>query len=67
MCKNNKKLIYLTFIHCIYKFEKHKQSCLSENYKQTFPSENYKRNFHNKSVKSLKKIFVVASVFVVAS
>jgi hypothetical protein len=24
-CKNNIKLIYLTFIHCTYKFEKHKQ------------------------------------------
>ena len=38
-CKNNMKLIYLTFIHRACKFEK---------YKQSFPSENYKRTFHNK-------------------
>ena len=49
------KLIYLTFIHCTCKFEKHKQSFVSENYeqalpnkkyKQSFPSENYNRTRH---------------------
>jgi hypothetical protein len=34
-CKNNIKLIYLTFVHCTWKFEKHKLSFLSENYEQT--------------------------------
>jgi len=29
-CKNNIKLIYLTFIHCKRKFVKHKQYFLSE-------------------------------------
>jgi len=34
-CKNNIKLIYLSFIHCTCKFENHKQSFLSENYNRT--------------------------------
>ena len=34
----------LTFIHCICKFEKHKQSS---------PSENCNRTFHNKSIKKI--------------
>ena len=29
------KLIYLTFIHCTWNFEKHKQSFLSENCEHT--------------------------------
>jgi len=37
-CKNNIELIYLTFVHCTYKLEKHKQYFLSENYQQTFPN-----------------------------
>jgi len=58
-CKNKIKFIYLTFVHCTCKFEKHKQSLLSENYeptfpnkkqKQSFPSENYNRMFHNINV-----------------
>ena len=49
MCKNNMKLIYLTFIHCTCKFEKHKQSFLSENYGQTFPNKKHKQsNPHEK-------------------
>jgi hypothetical protein len=36
-CKNDTELIYLNFIRCKYKFEKHKQSFRSENYEQTFP------------------------------
>jgi hypothetical protein len=43
MSKNNIKLIYLTFIHCTCKFEKHKQSFLSENCEQTFPNKPFKR------------------------
>ena len=55
-CRNN-KFIYLTFIHCTCKFEKHKQSFLCENYEQNFPNkkhthsfliENYEQNFPNK-------------------
>jgi len=43
------KLIYLTFIHCTCKFEKHKQSFLSENYGQTFPNKKHKQsNPHEK-------------------
>jgi hypothetical protein len=44
MCKNNIKLIYLTFIHCTYKFEKHKQIFLSEYYEQTFSNKNNKNS-----------------------
>jgi hypothetical protein len=50
MCKNNTKLIYLTFIHCTNEFEKHKQF---------FPSENYNRTFHNKNTKKHKVVFCV--------
>jgi hypothetical protein len=39
MCKNNIQLIYLTFIHCTYKFEEHKQSFLRDNYEQSFPTK----------------------------
>jgi len=53
MCKNNIKLIYLTFIHSTYKFEKHKQSFLSENYEQTFPIKKHKQsNTHEKHKQS---------------
>jgi len=41
MCKNNIKLIYLTFIHCTCKFEKHKQSFHNKNCEQTFPYKKY--------------------------
>jgi len=44
MCKNNKKIIYFTFIQCICKFERHKQSFLSENYEQTFPNKKQKQS-----------------------
>ena len=37
-CKNNTKLIYLTFLHCTCQFEKHEQSFLGENCEQTFPN-----------------------------
>jgi hypothetical protein len=48
-CKNNTKLIYLTFIHCTCKFEKHKKSFSIENYEQTFPNKNHKQsNVHEK-------------------
>ena len=43
-CKNNIKLIYLTFIHCTCKFEKHKPSFLSANCEQNFPNKNHKKN-----------------------
>jgi len=51
--KNNIKLIYLTFIYCTCKFEKHKQSFLSENYEQTFSSKKHKKsNAHEKCKQS---------------
>jgi len=44
-CKNNIKLMYLTFIHCTCKFGKHKQSFLSsENYEPTFLNKNHKKS-----------------------
>jgi len=43
-CKNYIKLIYLTFIHCICKFEKHIQSFLNKNYEQTFPNKKHKQS-----------------------
>jgi hypothetical protein len=53
MCKNNIQLIYLTCIQCTYKFEKHKQSFLSENYEQNFPSKEHKQsNAHEKHKQS---------------
>jgi len=42
-CKYNIKLMYLTFIHCTCKFEKHKQSSISENYEQTSPNKKHKQ------------------------
>jgi len=52
-CKNNTKLIYLTFIHCTCKFEKHKQFFLSKNYKRTFPNKKRKQsNAHEKHKQS---------------
>jgi len=42
-CKNNTKLIYVTFVHCTYKFEKRKKSFISENYERTFPNKNDKK------------------------
>jgi len=38
-CKINVKLIYITFIHCTNKFEKHKQSFLSENCERTLSNK----------------------------
>jgi len=47
------KLIYLTFIHCTCKLEKHSQSSLSENYEQTFPIKKHKQsNAHEKHKQS---------------
>jgi hypothetical protein len=47
------KLIYLTFIHCMCIFEKHKQPFLSENYEQTFQNIKYKQsNAHEKHKQS---------------
>ena len=54
MCKNNRKLIYFTFIHCSFKFEKHKQSFLSKNYEQTFPN---KKNKQSNAHENLKQFF----------
>jgi hypothetical protein len=49
MCKNYIELIYLTFIHCTCKSEKHKQSLFSENYEQTFPNKKHTQsNAHEK-------------------
>jgi hypothetical protein len=42
--KYNIKLIYLNFICSTCKFEKHKQSSLSENYEQTFPNKKHKQS-----------------------
>jgi len=42
-CENNKKLIYLTFIHCTNKFEKPKKLFLNENHEQTFHNKNHKK------------------------
>ena len=48
-CKNNRKFIYLTFIHCSCKFEKYKQYFLSENYEQASPNKKHKQyNAHEK-------------------
>jgi hypothetical protein len=66
-CKNSTTLIYLTFIHCTCKFEKHKQSFLSENInKQAVRPETscahacyFGRQYFS--------AFVVAYMFVVAS
>ena len=53
-CKINIKLIYLIFIHCTCKFEKHKQSLLSENCEQTFPNKKHKQsNTHEKHKQSI--------------
>jgi len=47
------KWIYLTFVHCTCKFDKHKQSFLSENYEQTFPYKKHKQsNAHEKHKQS---------------
>jgi len=43
-CKDSIKLIYLTFIRYTCKFEKHKQSFLSENYELTFPNKKHKQS-----------------------
>jgi len=43
MCKSNTRLIYVTFLRCTNKFEKHKHSFLSENYEHTFPNKNHKK------------------------
>ena len=37
-------MIYLTFMHCACKFEKHIQCFLSENYEQTFPNKKHKQS-----------------------
>ena len=48
-CKNSIKLIYLTFIHCTCKFDKHKQSFVSENNERTSPNKKQKQyNAHEK-------------------
>jgi hypothetical protein len=53
-CENNIKLIYLNFIHCTYKFEKHKQYFLSENYELTFPNKEHRQsNAHENHKQSL--------------
>jgi len=43
-CKNKIKLIYLTFIHCTCKLEKHKKFFLSANYEQTLPDKKHKES-----------------------
>jgi hypothetical protein len=56
MFKNNIKVIYLTFIRCTCKFEKHKQSFLSENYEQTFPNKKHKQcNAHENHKQSFPR------------
>jgi len=52
-CKNNIKLINLTFIHCTCKLGKHKQRFPSENYEQTFPNKKHtKSNAHERHKQS---------------
>ena len=75
--KHNIKLIYLTFVHCMCKFEKHenyeqtfpnkkhKQSNVHEKHKQFFRGENYNRTFHNKSIKIVPcSIYVRCSILI---
>ena len=51
MCKNNIKLVCITFIRCTCKFEKQKHSFHSENYEQTFPNKKHKQsNAHEKHI-----------------
>jgi len=53
MCKNNIKVIYLTFIRCTCKFEKPKQSFPSENCEHIFPNKKHKQsNTHEKHKQS---------------
>ena len=53
MCKCNVKLIYLTSIHSVCKFEKHKQIFLSENYEHTYRNKRDKQsNAHEKHKQS---------------
>jgi hypothetical protein len=54
MCKNNTKLIYLTFINITHKFEKHKQPFLGDNYEPAFP---YKKHKQSKAHKKHKHSF----------
>jgi len=67
-CKNNIKLVYLTFILCTCKFEQHKQSLLGENYEQNFPNKKHKNLTHMKSitslylVKTMNKISLIKSI-----
>ena len=52
-CKNNIKLIYFTVIHCTCKFDKHKQSFVSENNERTSPNKKQKQyNAHEKHKQS---------------
>jgi len=44
--------MYLIFIHCKFKFEKHKQIFLSENYEQIFPN----KKKHMKSTNNLSLV-----------
>ena len=49
MCKYNIKMIYINFIHCTCKYEKHKKIFLIESYVQTFPNKKHKQsNAHEK-------------------
>ena len=44
--------MYLIFIHCKFKFEKHKQTFLSENYEQIFPNKKKAHEKHKRSFPS---------------
>jgi hypothetical protein len=55
-CKKNIKLIYLAFIHCTCKFEKFKQSFLSENYDQTFPNKKRKQYNAHESINNFSLV-----------
>jgi hypothetical protein len=50
------KLIYLTFIHCTCKFEKHKQYFLTENCEQTSLIRSINNVTHMKSINSLSLV-----------
>ena len=55
-CKNDIQLIYSTCIHCTCKFERHKQSFLSENCEQTFPNKKHKRSNAHESINNLSLV-----------
>ena len=58
MCKYNIKLIYLTFVHC---------TCKSEKHKQIFPNKNTNKVRHMKSISSLSLVKTIIELYIVKS